>query len=267
MPGQAAGTAVDWMAVAQPVGQRAAFPLRVAVYSQIARAIRAGAPAPGEVLPNEADLCAAFSVSRTVMREALILLEEDGLIRSQRGVGRFVADVLPSIGLEQLQPVETMLGRSGSDIEIRSLKREQEQLTEFTGRGLNLAENASAWIWESVIVRDGRPIALSQEWVPAGAYLDGIDARLSARVSDASTRGSLLAVLVDQLPSRLGPGTCELTVSSAGAERGHPLHASASSPILLLTQIIPCDQQPLYIAKHMLSPEAGHLTVVQSAQL
>jgi DNA-binding transcriptional MocR family regulator len=36
-----------------------------------------------------------MKVSRTVVREALMLLEEGGLIRARRGVGRFVADTLP----------------------------------------------------------------------------------------------------------------------------------------------------------------------------
>src|SRR5581483_11361583 len=107
-----AGT--DWMALAEPVAQRGAVPLRVAVYTALAAAIRSGDPAPGSLLPFEAELCTAFGVSRTVMREALLLLEEDGLIRSRRGIGRFVVDQLPEIGLEQLQPVERLLQTDGA---------------------------------------------------------------------------------------------------------------------------------------------------------
>ncbi|CAH0158692.1 hypothetical protein SRABI83_00894 [Arthrobacter sp. Bi83] len=44
-----------------------------------------------------------MKVSRTVVREALMLLEEDGLIRAHRGVGRFVSDTLPRIGIKLIR--------------------------------------------------------------------------------------------------------------------------------------------------------------------
>lgn len=70
-----------------PTGQ----PLRVAVYTSLADAIRGGRVELGSLLPNEAELGVALRVSRTVVREALMLLEEDGLIRTRRGS----ADSLP----------------------------------------------------------------------------------------------------------------------------------------------------------------------------
>lgn len=54
--------------------------------------ILAGKPAPGEKLPSEAQLIDRFQVSRTVVREALSSLREEGLVEPRRGAGVFVRD-------------------------------------------------------------------------------------------------------------------------------------------------------------------------------
>jgi GntR family transcriptional regulator len=89
------------------------------VYSRIAEAIRNGLLTPGSMIPTETELGTDMKVSRTVVREALMLLEEDGLIRARRGVGRFVSDTLPRIGIERIQPFEDVLGSPGQQVEVK----------------------------------------------------------------------------------------------------------------------------------------------------
>ncbi|MDE8588335.1 winged helix-turn-helix domain-containing protein [Arthrobacter sp. NQ4] len=71
--------------LSRPVAAQPGSPLRVAVYSHIAEAIRNGLLKPGSMIPTETELGADMKVSRTVVREALMLLEEDGLVRARRG--------------------------------------------------------------------------------------------------------------------------------------------------------------------------------------
>ena len=47
---------------------------------------------PGMKLPNEIELANSFNVSRNIMREALKILENFGILDSQTGVGTFVSD-------------------------------------------------------------------------------------------------------------------------------------------------------------------------------
>ena len=51
----------------------------------------AGELEPGTLLPNEPRLCEAFGVSRTVIREAIKILEQKGLVRARQGQGTRVA--------------------------------------------------------------------------------------------------------------------------------------------------------------------------------
>lgn len=52
--------------------------------------IRDGRLAPGDKLPTEAQIMAAYGVSRTVVREALSKLQAAGQVRTRHGIGTFV---------------------------------------------------------------------------------------------------------------------------------------------------------------------------------
>lgn len=54
--------------------------------------IASGALAVGDRLPSERNLCAQFSVSRTVVREALSQLKSDGLVAARAGSGVYVTE-------------------------------------------------------------------------------------------------------------------------------------------------------------------------------
>jgi GntR family transcriptional regulator len=68
----------------------------VPLYFQLVRALReeivSGRWPPGERLASEPDLGKHFSVSRTVVRQALSRLEDEGLLLREKGRGTFVAD-------------------------------------------------------------------------------------------------------------------------------------------------------------------------------
>src|SRR5690625_6726708 len=100
----------------------AGVPLRVADYMRISDAIRSGVLPRSSLLPSEADLGRALGVSRTVIREALILLEEDGLLRPRRGIGRFVNERLPDRGIQRLERSERILGGPGA-VSVRRAAR------------------------------------------------------------------------------------------------------------------------------------------------
>jgi GntR family transcriptional regulator len=58
---------------------------------QLERAVRSERMRPGDKLPSELELASRFAVSRSSVREALKLLEQDGLIDVHHGSGRFVS--------------------------------------------------------------------------------------------------------------------------------------------------------------------------------
>jgi len=71
----------------------------VQIASELEQEILAGKLPPGERLPSEEKLCERFSVSRTVIREAIQQLRGRGLLRTLKGSGTYIADSsLESLG-------------------------------------------------------------------------------------------------------------------------------------------------------------------------
>jgi len=85
-------------------------PLTVRVRDDIRKLIDADGLGPGDQVPTEADLAARFAVARTTVREALKLLEQDGLIEVRHGRGRFVS-ALPRLErpITRLESVTEMM--------------------------------------------------------------------------------------------------------------------------------------------------------------
>jgi GntR family transcriptional regulator len=56
---------------------------------------------PGDQIPGEQDLCELYGISRTVVRQALLQLELEGVINRRKGKGTFIAEPKISEGLIQ----------------------------------------------------------------------------------------------------------------------------------------------------------------------
>ena len=251
--------------LAEPVSGTLGQPLRVAIYSRIAAGIRARVFVPGAALPTEIELGEHLGVSRTVVREALMLLEEDGLIVTRRGIGRFVATEQPKIGLEPLRPLEQVLASADTPVAVRRVAAEIQTATEFSAGALGIAREARTWFFESVLTRGADKIALVQEYLPSEDILfklsPALAAGLPAQKKGAST---VLELVIATLGQKLSRSSFDITVGTVGAVRGRLLGLRPADPILLMNQTIYLGDKPLYLAKHVVSAKAGHLSVVQT---
>lgn len=251
--------------LSQPVAAQPGSPLRVAVYSRIAEAIRNGLLTPGSMIPTETELGADMKVSRTVVREALMLLEEDGLIRARRGVGRFVSDTLPRIGIERIRPFEEVLAGPGQQLEVKRIQVVRQPASEFAAPGVGIEPGSDTWLWESVLIRDGEAIAHLQENISAQPVSLGTGPAAPLEIEDDGG-ATLLAALNNQLGRLPGPGECQISLSQVGPSRAKLLDLRPSDPVLVLTQYVRYGNQPFYLAKCLIAARAGHLSVMQSLQ-
>lgn len=80
-------------------------PLYINVYDELLLQITKGKYPVGSRLPSEPDLASSLGVSRVTLRQALALLQDDGLVRNERGKGNFVIDTFykqESVELEKM---------------------------------------------------------------------------------------------------------------------------------------------------------------------
>ncbi|WP_433088807.1 FadR/GntR family transcriptional regulator [Dactylosporangium sp. CA-052675] len=80
----------DGHAVTPPAWVRRPANLGRAVTAELVERIVRGVHPPGTPLPPEPALCETFSVSRTVIREAMKVLQEKGLVQVRQGSGTVV---------------------------------------------------------------------------------------------------------------------------------------------------------------------------------
>ncbi|GIF64021.1 GntR family transcriptional regulator [Asanoa ishikariensis] len=77
-------------AAAPPVWARRSTNLAKAITAELVQRIVRGVHQPGTPLPPEPALCETFAVSRTVVREAVKILQEKGLVQVRQGTGTIV---------------------------------------------------------------------------------------------------------------------------------------------------------------------------------
>lgn len=261
------GTEVDYDALDLSMydqagsGSRSMLPMRVQVYEQVNAWINSGQLAPASQLPTESLLCDMFGVSRTVIREALILLEEDGIVVRRRGVGRFVATHRPELGLEQLQPIERLLSTN----DVLRLETNLEKPTSLVEQNLGIDSDTDVLRWESLLSTEEGPACLSEEWMAWPSTVPGAAGRLLATTieSEAARTASMAALAWDCCGSAIGPGACRITVTTAEERRAELLGVDKKSPLLAIVQVVQHLGQPLLCLKHLLRTDRAPLMVQQ----
>src|SRR5512134_3834591 len=133
---------------------------------ELRQAIFGGTFRPGSQLPTEAELCEMLGVSRTVVREALRVLEDDGLVARRHGVGTFVRDhpILKNLNFNfGITEMITSAGLTSgtSHLAIQSESADQEQAEQ-----LRVALGTPLVTVERVRTADGRPVVYSLDTLP-----------------------------------------------------------------------------------------------------
>ncbi|MFD5322545.1 GntR family transcriptional regulator [Streptomyces sp. NPDC127092] len=237
----------------------------VALYERIADAIHDGTYPPGSTLPSEPKLAGELGVSRPALREALLLLQEDGLLTVRRGVGRTVNAHPPRRGFEQIQALEELLG-AAAPLRVRGLLRTVEEPTDFTTQHLLAPAGAELRFWESVLVGEAGPAALSHEWAAADEVLERAHPAFAEalRATAAPERTSMLGILAAASRGVPLAGHSAVTATLLGRRRGEQLGRPADTPAVLVTQVVRVEETPVLAAKHMLPTGAPALAVLQS---
>lgn len=229
------------------------------VYDQLAEALRKQGR-PGDLIPPEIELANELGVSRTVLREALRLLEEDGFI--ERGVDpRRRQLARPSSRPPAFNaPLEDML-HAAVPLDIQIVRTEEIAPTSWSKTLLELEdENAPLLYRECLFSVDGEPAVSALEIIPLAE--DGIPPQLANGAADASQAQTLLSALGPQFRSKCVPTLWRLAAaSSGGGSRKGFTRTRAEHPVTSLTIVLSRRGKPLYLAKHLLRLDIVALSV------
>lgn len=122
--------------------------------------------APDSVVPSARELSATYNVSAMTVRQALVALQQDGLIYTVKGLGTFVADRKMSKRLAFVSFTQEVIERgmtpSSKIINAEKIKVVDEQIAQ----DLQVAVGDYVYRIERVRFADNIPMALEESLVP-----------------------------------------------------------------------------------------------------
>ncbi|MFN1581517.1 FCD domain-containing protein [Vibrio rotiferianus] len=146
----------------------------------------------GERLPTEREIAEQYDVSRTVIREAIIMLELEGLVEVRKGSGVYVVAlpnqgrVAASDGVETLSTSAHFL--EGTDIGPFEMLQGR-QLIES-----NIAEFAATQITKAEIMKMRKVLNLEKQALESGDYAEDYDKEFHLLIAKASKNTFLIEV-------------------------------------------------------------------------
>lgn len=144
---------------------------RVPRYHQIAEALRdkigSGRLGPGERLDNQRRLAMDFGVTLMTLRQALEVLERDGLIRRRHGLGTFVAAPSVDYDILHFRAFAGDLTAVGENVATRFLRTERARADRHAARELGLGPGARVFVLERLRLVDGHPTSFQVSHLPA----------------------------------------------------------------------------------------------------
>lgn len=159
-------------------------PIRVPRYHLIAQALReriqSGALPAGARLDNQRSLAREFNVTLMTLRQALELLERDGLITRRHGLGTFVARPSIDYDILHLRAFAGDLTALGEDVATRFLRGGFTRADRQVARALGLRAGERVFLLERLRLVDGLPMSFQASYLPASVGEEVAKADLSA---------------------------------------------------------------------------------------
>jgi GntR family transcriptional regulator len=219
-------------------------PIYLQIADSIGRRIRSGELTIGERLPPERQLCQELAVSRMTVRQALMTLQDQGLIVCRPGVGNFVSK--PRIE----QPVDVLVGffdniaHRGFEPASRLLVAERRLARRSVAQVLQLGLGDSVFHLHRLRLANGAPLALEDSYFPAQRCL--------ALENHDLEKCSVYAILAEECGIRLEYAEQSLQATVARPHEARLLDVLPGAPLMLLERVTYDDgHQPVEYAKDL----------------
>lgn len=185
---------------------------------------------PGDRLPAEPELAAAYGVSRATMREALQSLAASGLVRRMHGVGTFVASVSSKVesALDVDLGVTEAVQATGKRLGVQVLRAAEVTAPREVAELLGLPPASRVLSIERTILVDD---------APAVAAIDAIPVAIAARADRPYESGSVYRFLEADCGVVLIGGSAAVTAVQADRRIADLLRIEEGQALLKISQV------------------------------
>lgn len=231
-------------------------PLYIQVVDAILRYVDETGRVAGDSIPGEPELSKIFDVGRSTIREALIFLENEGLIERSQGARTTLTSLIgrAAMGLEVLEPLQVLAERQGWECGIGEIKISSTHADEEQARRLWLQPGAPVTVIERVKTRDGKPI--THETSIVGEEVVSYDV-LRREFTD-----SITALMSDEY--KLRHAESEVSAVACPARIASALQIKRNAPVVWMTELFFGDAaQPLAYNVNYIVPGGVRLEILR----
>lgn len=212
------------------IDRRSPVPFYFQLKGLIAREIQEGVYAPGARLPSEGEMCEQFQVSRATVRQALGLLENEGLIHRSKGRGTFVSDTRGRSWLLQSSEgfFHDEVDRMGHQVTSKVLRHGIEPLPAWAATALGLPEHEHGLTVERLRYVDGK-LALY--------VVNHLPERVADAIEGADIENRSLYDCLAQRGLEVFGGRRVLEAVSAGERLARLLDVERNAPLVFIQSV------------------------------
>lgn len=148
------------------------LPLPESVANELRRMIAAGHFKEQGRLPGEVDLARQLEVSRATLRDALSILEKDGVVARQHGVGTFIQEHMTPLraSMDRLESFIETVRRAGYTPRVEHLTVEERPLSGAAARALNLEPGSPGIFIDNLFFANDQPVVYSPTEIPLALF-------------------------------------------------------------------------------------------------
>lgn len=199
------------------------IPLYVQIAEHLIGQIESGQLEPGSRLPSERELCEILSVQRDTVRQALAMLEDQGLVNRRHGSGTYISKPRIERDAGRLFPFTRAMQRAGYRPGARVILMEKTLCNPAVANQLDLQVSSFVYFIQRLRTVNQEPVVLENAFIPADIFqgLDGFDLNLRSLYEVMETEyGSQVSQAHQSLEA---VAATEFEAELLGLEKGSPL--------------------------------------------
>jgi len=201
------------------------IPLYIKIANSIKQDIENNIYEIGDLLPTEEDLEKKFNVSRTTIRNAIGLLENEGLLIRKQGKGTIVHAMRTAQKLNYISSLTETFEQKGILVKSVNISVELIESPNKVMRAFDLTKPEEVYLVRRTRIIEKEPVAFVNNYLLA-KYVPGLEEK-----ADTLSYGGLYKLLENEYGIRLQHAVENISVYLSGPLESEILHIPEKTPL------------------------------------
>ena len=205
-------------------------PIYYNIFEELLSEIESGIISGKDKFPSESELCQRFSVSRGTVREALKLLEQNGVITRSQGKGTFITEKKFEQDVTRLMGFSEVMNKYGKEATAKLLSLEVIPANDRISGKLGLLQGENVVAVKRLRYADSVPLIIERSYFVFSIFKPILAYDLE--------NSSIFKLLYEHTPYRLGYATQNIEAVISRGDENLLFEIPEGSPLLLIKRLV-----------------------------